>query len=147
MVQLLEIYDQLIPTIVHDREIECGLRVLSRMAEGARKDLAREVRKLGENQQRGRHRAHILRNALFPQSNTPHTPLTVLETLLGLHVYVSHIQGSLTALVPASQALWDAEFQGAVYSAQETLSRTQSWISQQTKVRSPQTLLVPIRKD
>lgn len=144
--QLLEIYGQVMPTLIHDREVQGGLRVLGHMAEDTRAELAREVDKLGGNRQRGRHRAHVLREALFPQSDAPRTPFTTLETLLGLHVYLSHVQGSLTALGPASQALWDGEFQGAVLSAQETVRRSQSWVSQQIKVRSPQTLLVPTRK-
>lgn len=141
--QLLEIYSQLIPTLVHDREVQDGLRVLSSIAENARASLSREVDKLGENRQRGRHRAHVLRDALFPQTDAPRNPFTVLETLLGLHVYLSHVQGSLTALGPTSQALWDGEFQAAVSAAQETVSRTESWVLHQIKVRSPQTLLVP----
>ena len=111
-----------------------------------RSSLEREVAKLGEDRPRGQRRAHVLREALFPPRDAPHTPFTVLETLQGLWVYLANIQGGVAALVPVSQALWDAQFQDAVAEAQETLGRMQAWVSQQMKVRSPQTLLVPSLK-
>ncbi|CAI4210456.1 unnamed protein product [Parascedosporium putredinis] len=129
VVQLGEIYGDLVPKLIHDPEVEGGLRVLRRLAEDMRRRLATQVDKYGENQQRGRHRAHILRESLFPSADEPSTPFEVLETLQGLH------------------ALWDGEFESAVGFARQTLDRMQSWTQQQMKVRSPQTLLVPAPKD
>lgn len=146
VVQLLDIYNGLVPALVQDREVESGLRILRGLAEGMRVALQREVAKLGEDRPWGQHQAHVLREALFPARDAPHTPFTVLETLQALHIYVARIQGGLYALEPASQALWDSEFQAAVADAQTTLRRTQAWIVQQIKVRSPQTLLVPSSK-
>lgn len=147
VVQLGEIYGDLVPKLIHDPEVEGGLRVLRRLAEDMRRRLAPQVDKYGENQQRGRHRAHILRESLFPSADEPSTPFEVLETLQGLHVYLFHIQGGMVALTPASQALWDGDFESAVGFARQTLDRMQSWTEQQMKVRSPQTLLVPAPKD
>ncbi|KAL2132003.1 hypothetical protein VTI74DRAFT_4309 [Chaetomium olivicolor] len=146
-VQLLEIYNRLIPSLIYDLEVEAGLRVMHRIAEGTRSQLEPYVQKYGENRQRGVHRAHILREALFPSDDSKRTPYEVLETLQGLAVYLAHIQSSLTALFPAAQALWDEGFVEAVSGAQKALGRMESWVKQQVKVRSPQTLLVPVKKE
>ncbi|TFA99559.1 Nitrate reductase [Trichoderma ghanense] len=148
-VQLLEIYGSLIPQLIHhDQEVEGGLRMLHKLADGMRARLEPHVQRLGENKQRGRHRAHVLREALFPhpddESDSPSIAYQVLETLQGLAVYLSHIQSSLTALEPVALAMWDAEFSQAVQSAQQCVHRMTAWVKQQIKVRSPQTLLVPI---
>jgi hypothetical protein len=151
-VQLLEIYEGLMPQLVHhDQEVEGGLRVLKRLAEEMRTSLEPHVRRLGENKQRGRHRAHILRETLFPhpavageESNSPSIAYEVLETLQGLVVYLSHIESCLTALQPVAMAMWDSDFSEAVTYAQQRVQRMLAWVRQQVKVRSPQTLLVPI---
>ena len=49
----------------------------------------------------------------------------------------------LSALVPVSQALWDAEFVDAVQGASEEVARMQKWVKQQLSVRAAQTLIVP----
>lgn len=144
-VQLVEIYEKLIPSLIHDPEVEAGLRVLHRIAEGMHAWLHPHVAKYGENQRRGRRRAHILREALFPASEASWDgAYGVLEALHGLAVYLGHIQSSVTALLPAVQALWDQEFVAAVENAQACLRRMRAWVMQQIKVRSPQTLLVPV---
>lgn len=145
-VQLLSIYTTLIPSLIHDLEVEAGLRVLHRIAEEMNSALKPYVDKYGENKQRGRHRAHILREALFPREDCRRSAYEVLETLQGLAVYLAHIRGSVTALLPAAQALWDEGFVEAVGTAQTCLGRMESWVAQQVKVRSPQTLLVPVEK-
>lgn len=148
-VQLLEIYETLIPQLVHhDQEVEGGLRMLHKLADGMRTRLEPHVQRLGENKQRGRHRAHVLREALFPHpgddSDSPSVAYEVLETLQGLAVYLSHIQSSLTALEPVALAMWDDDFSQALKFAQQCVHRMVVWVKQQIKVRSPQTLLVPI---
>lgn len=148
-VQLLQIYETLMPQLIHhDLEVEGGLQVLHRLAESMRARLEPHVRRLGENEQRGTHRAHVLRQALFPSpedvSSSPSIAYEVLETLQGLAVYLSHIQSSLTALEPVTQAMWDEDFSGAVTYAQKCLHRQAAWVKQQIQTRSPQTLLVPV---
>lgn len=148
-VQLLEIYKELIPELIHhDQEVEGGLHVLSRLAESMRVQLEPHVLRLGENKQRGLHRAHVLRQALFPSaedvSTSPSIAYEVLETLQGLHVYLAHINSSLTALEPVAQAMWDEGFSTAVAGAQRSLHRQVAWVKQQIQTRSSQTLLVPV---
>ena len=143
IVQLLEIFDKVIPKLIHDVEVSTGLAALRGLAEDARVQLEGPVRKYGENQQRGSQRAHILRKALFPPGDEHNSPYEVLEALQGLHLYLSHIEGGLSVLVPASQASWDADFEAAVRAASHAMHRMQSWTDQQMRVRSPQTLLVP----
>jgi hypothetical protein len=145
-VQLLGIYETLLPSLINDLEVEAGLRVLHRIAEEMRAALEPHVRRYGENKQRGDHRAHVLRRALFPPPDSARGPYEVLETLQGLMVYLAHIRVSVTALLPAAQALWDEGFVEGVTTAQGCLGRMESWVRQQVKVRSPQTLLVPVKK-
>lgn len=80
-VQLLQIYSQLIPKLIRDQEVEAGVRVLRNIAEKMRARLERHVQMLGENKQRGYHRAHVLREALFPPESSPQSTYEVLETL------------------------------------------------------------------
>ena len=146
-VQLLSIYETLIPSLIKDLEVEAGVRVMHRIASQMRDALAPHVQRYGENKQRGDHRAHVLRRALFPRpEDAPRDAYEVLETLQGLMVYLAHIRVSVTALLPAAQALWDQDFVEAVNITQKCLGRMESWVNQQVKVRSPQTLLVPVRK-
>lgn len=148
LVQLLAIYDSLIPSLISDLEVEAGLRVMHRIAEAMCSALTPLVDKYGtqENRQRGDRRAHVLRRAVFPGEDEPRSAYEVLETLQGLSVYLAHVRVGITALMPAAQAMWDGEFVGAVERAMGGLGRMESWVSHQVKVRSPQTLLVPVKK-
>ena len=67
----------------------------------------------------------------------------VLKTVQSLHMFISNIQAGITALVPTSQALWDAAFTEAVASVGGIMGHMQAWVLYQIKVRSPQTLIVP----
>lgn len=146
MLQLLQIYEKLIPELIHDHEVELGVGTLHKIAEDMRARMEPQVMKLGENKQRGRHRAHILREALFPPEGTREGTYEVLETLQGLSIYLSHIRGSLTAMEPVALAMWDEEFYDALQYAQECVHRMRAWVKEQIRVKSPQTLLVPVRK-
>jgi hypothetical protein len=146
IVCLGDIYSNLTAKIIHNPEVEGGLVVLRKLTEEILAKLTPQVAKYGENKQRGRNMAHILMNSLFPPEDTPSTPYEVLETLRALHVYVAHIRGGIVALNPASQALWDNELHKAVLFADHSLERIQDLTQHQMKVRSPQTLLVPVRK-
>lgn len=146
-VQLLSIYSSLLPHLIHDLEVEAGLRIMVSIASDMRARLQPIVDRLGENKQRGRHRAHVLREALFPPEDARESAYEVLETLQGLAVYLAHIESSVGALGPVSQAMWDAEFVDAVGHAKKCLGRMQAWVGQQIKVRSPQTLLVPVKTE
>lgn len=145
LVQLLRIYDDLLPRLIHDAEVDAGLRILRRIAEDARSRLEPHAARLGGNRQRGRHRAHVLREALFPPDDAHESAYEVLEALQGLGVYLAHIESSVVALTPAAQAMWDGEFVGAVEHVSGCLARMKAWVGHQVGVRSPQTLLVPVR--
>jgi len=130
--------------------------VLHRIAETMRAALEPHVRRYGEDERAGRQRAHILREALFPPPDlkdgdsgkeVPRSAYDVLEVLQGLAVYLAHVRVSVTALLPAAQAIWDEEFVEAVKAAQGCLGRMEGWVAHQVKVRSPQTLLVPVKRE
>lgn len=89
------------------------------------------------------HAAHNLRDALFTNVRTGSD--NALWALRDLGVYITHIEGSLIALNPASQALWDSDFVDVVNFATEEVERMHAWVNQQIKVRSPQALIVPMR--
>ncbi|KAL2126326.1 hypothetical protein VTI74DRAFT_1173 [Chaetomium olivicolor] len=67
--QFLSLYTHLIPTLIYDLAVEASLRVLHRIASEMHSALGPFVSKYGENKQRGRHRAQVLREALFPGSS------------------------------------------------------------------------------
>ncbi|TDZ17916.1 Nitrate reductase [Colletotrichum orbiculare MAFF 240422] len=141
--QLSEIYVTLVPDLCHDLEIEGGVMVMHRIAERVKEELGVHVERLGEDASQGSKKAETLRTALFPPIDTQRSPYAVMETLQGLHVYLSHIEGGLNALIPVSQAMWDKGFYEAVQYSQKSMRRMQAWVNQQIQVRAPQTLLVP----
>ncbi|KAB5576489.1 hypothetical protein GE09DRAFT_1170103 [Coniochaeta sp. 2T2.1] len=156
--QLTQIYTTLITRLLpHDQEVEGGLRILTSIANAMTERLSPLVGRLGENKQRGRHRAHVLREALFPKEEgvkegkdkgevekSPSVAYEVLETLQGLAVYLGHVQSSLEALEPVARAMWDGEFDEAVGFGLTCVRRQMAWVRVQIRTRSPQTLLVPI---
>ncbi|KAI5358647.1 putative molybdopterin dinucleotide-binding domain, aspartate decarboxylase-like domain superfamily [Septoria linicola] len=84
-----------------------------------------------------------LRDGLFPKKDTPHSSYETLVVLTGLQTYISNIEAHLSALLPVSQALWDAEFVAAVQEASFDGERMKKWVRQQLSVRAAQTLVVP----
>ncbi|KAK1979241.1 nitrate reductase [Colletotrichum cereale] len=141
--QLSDIYTNLLPDLINDLEIEGGVRVMRRITEEVRDRLSVEVDKFGEDVSLGSRKATVLREAIFPPIDTQRSPYEIMETLQGLHIYLSHIEGGLNALIPVSQACWDQEFFEAVQFGQTSVLRMQAWVNQHIKVRAPQSLLVP----
>ncbi|KAL9945387.1 hypothetical protein ACHAO5_004972, partial [Verticillium nonalfalfae] len=125
---LSEIYGYLIPDsdLVHDTEIEAGLRVLRRVAECMRRRFETYILELGEDSQRGSKKAKKLRDALLTSRDPQRSPHEVMDTLQALHVWLAHIDGGLTALVPVSQAMWYQGFYDAVVKGKRSLSRMQA---------------------
>jgi ferredoxin-nitrate reductase len=149
IVYLHEIIQELssqLASFASDREVEAGLLVMASLTQAMADKLDPIANRLGENKTRGRHRAHILREALFPPRDEKHSPFEVLETLLGLQAYVSYVMAKVAALTPTAAAMWDDEFVAAVAFVDIQLGRVKQWIEQQVKVRGPQTLLVPSLK-
>ncbi|KAF4960788.1 hypothetical protein FGADI_731 [Fusarium gaditjirri] len=142
---LRDITEQLLDHLVADSEAHSGVRILIRITKDTTKRLKPRIDKFGENQARGRHAAHTLRDALFPKSDDAPGQLQVLEALRSLQVYLAHLRVGLEALNPVSQAMWDEEFFQAVLYAISQVKRMQDWVTTQIKVRAPQALLVPCK--
>jgi hypothetical protein len=150
--QLQHLYTALLPSLMkHDAEVEAGLQVLHRIGEEMRAALQPFVDRYAGEQKQNRYRAHVLCDALFPspkmEGEGKLSPFEVLQTLQGLQVYLGHLEGLFTALMPTAQALWDEGFVEAVSKGQTAVGRMQSWVRQQVKVRGPQTLLVPVKTE
>ncbi|KAJ5982023.1 hypothetical protein N7451_012123 [Penicillium sp. IBT 35674x] len=141
---LRDIYSDLIPRLVHDFEVQSGLEVMRRITLDAIHKLEPVVARYHESRLYGRKVCKRLRRTLFPmkedESNDAYEALIALQSL---EMFFSYIEGHLTALSPASQALWDTEFVDAVTFAQTSVGRQKAWANQHIKVKSPQTLLVP----
>lgn len=144
---LRDITEQLLDHLVADSEAHSGVRILIQITKDTTKRLKPQVDKFGENQARGRHAAHTLRDSLFPKSDDTPSQLQVLEALRSLQVYLAHLRVGLEALNPVSQAIWDEEFFQAVLYAISQVKRMQDWVTTQIKVRAPQALLVPCKVD
>jgi len=140
---LLEICDRLLPQLVHDLEINAGVKNIRRITEQMREAMEPHVNNYGENKEFGQGVSTALRDALFPKNERGAGAYEALVALQGLYMYLSHLESHMTALTPASQALWDKDFSDAVAFSHKQISRQQAWVSLQIKTRSPQTLLVP----
>lgn len=143
---LLEIIDRLMPQLVTDLEIIAGLKNTRRIAESVREIFEPHVLRYGENKEFGQGVATALRDALFPHTEKPvGGSYETLVALQAMFMYFAHLESNLTALTPASQALWDKGFMDAVGHATKEVGRMQTWVNLQIKTRSPQTLLVPAK--
>ncbi|KAL4876787.1 hypothetical protein BJY04DRAFT_231398 [Aspergillus karnatakaensis] len=140
---LRDIYKDLIPRLVHDLEIQAGLEVMRRLTHDTLIRLDPVVQRYHESRLYGRKVCERLRSSLFPMKDPPDDVYEALIVLQSLQMFLVYIEGHLTALTPASAALWDREFVEAVAFAQSNVQRQKSWVDQHIKVKSPQTLLVP----
>lgn len=140
---LADIYSDLIPRFVHDREVLAGVEVMRRLTLDVLQSLKLVVERYRESRQYGRLVATRLRDAAFPSVEEASNPFQALAALQSLHLFLSYIEGHLMALSTASQALWDNDFVEAVSFSQVTIQRQQAWANKYIKVKGPQTLLVP----
>lgn len=122
-----------------------GVQILQRIADGVLEDLQPAIDKYHIDSDYGRAISLALEKTLFPWQEESKTPSAygTLATLQGLAIYLANIQGHLTALVPASQALWDEEFISSTNKAVKGIARCDAWVKHQITVRAPQTLVVP----
>ncbi|KAL4914762.1 hypothetical protein BDW62DRAFT_219835 [Aspergillus aurantiobrunneus] len=139
------IYSDLIPRLVHDLEIQAGLEVMRAITNDVIQTLEPVMQRYHESRMYGRDVCGRLRSSLFPMEEAPNNAYEALIVLQSLEMFLTYIEGHLTALSPASQALWDREFVEAVGLAQIGIQRQKAWVNQHIKVKSPQTLLVPQR--
>ncbi|EAW21029.1 molybdopterin oxidoreductase family protein [Aspergillus fischeri NRRL 181] len=140
---LRDMYVDMIPRLVHDMEIQGGLQVMRRITCEVLDQFKPIIERYHESQQYGRRVAERLRDSIFPAIGESNDPYEALAALQSLDLFLTYIEGHLTALSPASQALWDCDFIDAVKFAQKGIQRQKGWVSQHIKVKSPQTLLVP----
>ncbi|KAJ5244780.1 hypothetical protein N7489_004876 [Penicillium chrysogenum] len=140
---LLEIYRDLIPRLVHDLEVQGGLEVMRRLSTEVLHEFKPVIDRYHGSRQYGRRVAQYLRKAVFPAVEETKDPYEALAALQSLDLFLTYIEGHLTALSPASQAVWDSEFVNAISFAQGSIQRQRAWVNQHIKVKSPQTLLVP----
>ncbi|KAL7944130.1 hypothetical protein V8C42DRAFT_327780 [Trichoderma barbatum] len=139
-----DIFETLLMHFMADAEAHFGIRSLSHICTRIRERLEPQLENFKQVEARDSHSAHRLRETLFAFADESQPkPYGVLEALRGVNAYIAYIEGSLTALNPVSQAVWDQEFFEAISFAKAQLSRMQSWVSHQIQVRAPQTLLVP----
>lgn len=141
---LNDVYMDLIPRLVHDLEVYSGLEVMRRITLDILRKLNPVISRYHESRQYGRKVATSLKDSLFPVVEEGSDAYEALVALQALDVFLTYIEGHLTALSPASQALWDLEFVDAVKFSQHGIQRQKAWVTQHIKVKSPQTLLVPV---
>lgn len=141
---LNNVYMDLIPRLVHDLEVYSGLEVMRRITLDILRKLNPVISRYHESRQYGRKVATSLKDSLFPVVEEGSDAYEALVALQALDVFLTYIEGHLTALSPASQALWDLEFVEAVKFSQQGIQRQKAWVTQHIKVKSPQTLLVPV---
>ena len=140
---LVDIYKTLIPRLVHDMEVQSGLEIMQRLTKDVLQRFKPVIDRYHESRQYGRMVAGNLRDAAFPSVGEANDSYEALVALQSLDLFLTYIDGHLTALSPASQALWDNEFVDAVDFAQANVQRQKTWANKHIKVKSPQTLLVP----
>lgn len=141
---LSDIYTNLIPRLVHDFEVHSGLQSLLRITEDMLNSLRPMVKRYRESEKYGRDVCQGLRDAIFPKPESHGDPYEALAALQSMQLFVTYIHGHLTALMPVSQAIWDSEFVDAVIFCEKQISRQEAWLTQKIKVKSPQSLLVPM---
>lgn len=141
--RLLEnMYEKLVPKLIHDPEIDSGLRVMRRITTEAINAMGQYVEKYKAESLKGKSSFQAVHDAVFPSTETT-TAYEAMVALKGLSTCLADVEAHFIALIPASQALWDASFHGAMAKVRKDVERMQAWVKHQLHVRSPQTLLVP----
>jgi hypothetical protein len=137
------ICDKLRSRLGSDHEIESGMGILKRLGKTVDERMKPIIERYGENKEFGVNVSMHMNKALFDHQLSGTSTYEVLVAMQSLYMYIAHMESHFTALVPASQAMWDKEFVEAVKFSHAQIGRMQAWVNQQIKVRSPQTLIVP----
>lgn len=141
---LLDLYNKRIPPLITDLEILAGLKKLSIITSHIEQSLNSYMYKFAISKAQHDHNiSRTLCDALFSSTGEGPAAYKLLLLLQGLEVYLSHLLGLLTVLLPASAAMWDGEFVRAVKFGIAQVERQLAWVRHESKVRSPQTLVVP----
>lgn len=145
---LLDLYDKRIAPLISDLEILAGLKKLSMLTRRIEHALSPYMDKFKVSKAQHDHGISIsLCDALFSTPREGPLAYQTLMLLQSLEVYLSHLSGLLTVLLPASAAMWDGEFTSAVTFSITQVQRQLSWVKHEQKVKSPQTLVVPALSD
>ena len=130
-----------------DWEISSGMRIMERIAQASLDRLGPYASKYGSDKEYGMETARTLKDRLFPESEVGELSgsksYDALLSLRGFFIFLSEIEAHIIAMTPASQAMWDGGFVGAVTFVNEQIHRMQAWTRQQLQSRGPQALLVP----
>jgi hypothetical protein len=119
---LVEIYDEFIPKLIQDLDIQSGLRLMCNMTHEIIDHLRPYIERYHESRRYSAQISRDLRDSLFSLSRGSDS-FRVITTLQAVDLFVTYIDGYLTALQPASMALWDKGFVDAVGFAQAQLAR------------------------
>ncbi|KAL6228733.1 hypothetical protein BDW75DRAFT_226355 [Aspergillus navahoensis] len=94
---LRQIYDNLIPRLVHDLEIQAGLEVMRRITADIITKLEPVVHRYHESRMYGRRVCERLWSALFPIEDNKDNSYETLIVLKSLEMFLTYIDGHLTA--------------------------------------------------
>jgi anaerobic selenocysteine-containing dehydrogenase len=146
-IYLLEIFDQILEKTKAYSDIQNGLDAIYHIAVRFKDRLKPLADKYEDDKDWGTRRAHKLAHTLFFNEEDIQGSYLMLETLQGLHVYLSYMRGGLRGLWPAAQALWDKDLCDCVQEGFEDVGKMEEWCLQQLQVRAPQALVVPVPVD
>lgn len=142
MKMLEEVFQKVKEGFSSDFELVAGLNVLSSIAQHAHDALAPIGEKYKASTSAVESTSSFLRDSISSicQESKGFAKLLALHRL---SLFLGNIEGEVTALLPTSQALWDANFHQAINQVTEDIGRIKAWVLHMVKVRSPQTLIVP----
>jgi ferredoxin-nitrate reductase len=141
---LLDIFKDVIERNNRDPDLQGGLRILTGIGTRMYDRIKKMADKYEDDKDWGKRRAHTLAETLFFKEGDLDSAYLVLETLQGLHVFLSYIKGSLRGMYPAAQALWDKELIEMVEEGFKDVAQMEEWALQQLQVKAPQSLVVPV---
>lgn len=141
---LLKIFDDIIERNQRDSDVQNGLHNLHSIGTEMCDRIKPMADKYKDNKDWGKRRAHTLAETLFFSGDKINSGYLMLETMQGLHVYLSYIKGSLRGTLAAAKALWDADLIACVEKSSKDIARMEEWALQQMQTKAPQTLIVPL---
>lgn len=140
---LLDLYNNSLPPLINNLEITAGLGRLSIITGRIKQALEPHIHRFTISKTQRSGLSASLRDVLFNSPKEGPQSYRALLLLQSLDLYLSHLSGLLTGLLPASAAIWEDEFHSAVAFSNTQVQRQLSWVKHQQQVISPQTLVVP----
>jgi ferredoxin-nitrate reductase len=140
---LLEIYSDCLPSIISDVELLSGFQKMHWITEKIEGAVGSYIKAFHVGDLNDTGISAKLRDSLFSGELKGPESYKSLVLLQGLECYLSHLNGLLVALIPASAAMWDEKFTSMATSSVAQVARQLSWVKHEIQVKSPQTLVVP----